>query len=89
MIQRKPFERTLLDEERKQRDIFSVEMNPEIREWFDEGKRMLDEKSDPVAIRRLALIGFCALHSFQGQGMRKALLKKKLKLPRSRAKDHF
>ena len=55
---KKPFVSYTLDEDKKKtRDIFSISLNQEEREWLDGLKKDLDVKSDGQALKLGALIG--------------------------------
>lgn len=60
----KPFQKEILDEERKEpkHDVFSVRLNSLERKWLDEDKSVFSVSRDSTAFKLLAEIGHNVLH---------------------------
>lgn len=65
-IQKRPFEKQRLDEEGDDRDMFTVSVNQEQREWLDAARAALDLKSDGQTLKILAEAGKNVLFSTVG-----------------------
>ena len=59
MIEKKPFERTRLDEEKETdtREVITISLNKEERAWLEEIKEDLNIKQDGKALKQAAFIG--------------------------------
>lgn len=56
-IEQKPFEPYKLEEDRNKRDIFTISLNQDERNWLEIIKLSWDIKSDSVALKLAAEIG--------------------------------
>lgn len=65
-IEKKPFKPYSLEEERGKRDQFTVELNSQQRVWLNDAKKVMDVKSDSVAIKILAHYGKNAMVNMFG-----------------------
>jgi len=64
MIEKKPFTRYSLEDQKK-RDIFTVALNDEERETLDSAKVVLNQVKDSTALKSLAWIGSKVLQAEQ------------------------
>jgi len=72
----KPFYKTKLKEELdNSRQVFSVSINKQERDWLDEIKEDLNIKSDSKALKVSAFIGKNVLHSMFGRKFLQYLFK--------------
>jgi hypothetical protein len=55
---RVPFQKEHLDEEGKQKDVVSVNLDIQERNMLEEAKGILEQEKDSTALKQLAYIGF-------------------------------
>lgn len=59
MIEQKPFTRY---NEEKRIDSFTIRFNEEERRYFEEAKKIIEQKKDSTALKQLAWIGAKVIH---------------------------
>lgn len=75
-LPKKPFVSYTLDEDKKDKDIFTVRINKEERGWLEEVKEDLNVKSDSKALKIAAFVGRNVLHAIFSRQILRYLFKK-------------
>jgi hypothetical protein len=57
MIEKQPFVKYNVEDDKKKVDVFSVKLNPEQRSLLEECKYLIEQPKDSTALKTLAWIG--------------------------------